>query len=159
MTPFAKPVAAVVKADLQALIDNQAAECRYFEFKADIPVSDEEQRRQRSTGADRPVDRGWLSGKPRMAFGRDKLMEELVAFANADGRVPVIGLTECDDTPHAAKGINPLPGVVDLERRLRDARISCDEDAFKAELVVIPRRKPKDAAKAEGRPGTKAGER
>jgi hypothetical protein len=109
------------------LIDDQVAEGRYIEYKVDIPVSDEEQKRQRASRVVQPVDRSWVYGKSLMPFGRDKLLEELVAFANADGGVLILGIVEADVAPHHAAGFRPLPAVSDLERRLRDAIVNCVE--------------------------------
>ena len=68
---------------IQQLIDDKEPEGRYLEYKRDIPISDEEQKQARGAGRGDPQDRSWLQNRPLRAFGRDKLMEELVAFANA----------------------------------------------------------------------------
>jgi hypothetical protein len=50
MTPFGKPAARVTGADIQRLITDKVPEGRYLEYKRDIPVSNEEQRRARAAG-------------------------------------------------------------------------------------------------------------
>jgi hypothetical protein len=127
MTPFGKPAARVTVDDIQRLIDDKVPEGRYLEYKRDIPISDEEQKHARAAGRGDPQDRSWLQKRPLRAFGRDKLMEELVSFANADGGVLILGMTETKSEPARADGFNLFPDVVGLERRLRDAIVDCIE--------------------------------
>jgi hypothetical protein len=68
-----------------------------------------------------------MSGTGIAAFGRDSLLEELVAFANTDGVVIVLDIDETDEKPPRAKSIEALPHVVALERSLQDAVIDCIE--------------------------------
>jgi Putative DNA-binding domain len=139
MTPFGKPAAQVQLANLQLLIDDQVPEGRYIEYKADIPVSDEERKRQRRAGETQPVDRSWLKAGPIMDYGRDKLMEELVAFANADGGVLILGMKQTEGAPARAETFNPLPDVAALERRLRDVIVNCIEPRLPyAAVKAIP---------------------
>jgi hypothetical protein len=139
MTPFGKPAARVTAADIQQLIDDKEPEGRYLEYKRDIPISDEEQKQARGAGRGDPQDRSWLQNRPLRAFGRDKLMEELVAFANADGGVLILGITETKSEPARANGFNLLPDVVSLERRLRDALVDCIEPRLPfASVVAVP---------------------
>jgi hypothetical protein len=139
MTPFGKPAARVTAADIQQLIDDKEPEGRYLEYTRDIPISDEEQKQARGAGRGDPQDRSWLQNRPLRAFGRDKLMEELVAFANADGGVLILGITETKSEPARANGFNLLPDVVSLERRLRDALVDCIEPRLPfASVVAVP---------------------
>ncbi len=139
MTPFGKPAARVTPADIQQLIDDKVPEGRHLEYKRDIPISDEEQKQARGAGRGDPQDRSWLQNRPLRAFGRDKLMEELVAFANADGGVLILGITETKSEPARANGFNLLPDVVSLERRLRDALVDCIEPRLPfASVVAVP---------------------
>jgi hypothetical protein len=123
-----KPIDQVTPQDLTQLVDDGVAEDRRIEFKADIPVSAEEQKAQlKLNSRARPVDRSWTQGKSLAKFGRDALAEEVVAFANADGGTLILGMEETDEAPPRAKGINLLPDVARLERRLRDMLIDCIE--------------------------------
>lgn len=123
-----KSIDQVTAVDIQLLISDGASEDRRLEYKADIPVSPEAQKAHAKSGAEgRPVDRSWIQGKSIADFGRDALAEEAVAFANADGGTIVLGMDETDDPPPRAKGINALPDVAGLERRLRDIMASCVE--------------------------------
>ena len=49
------------------------------------------------------------------------LLEELVAFANADGGVIVLGMQETKEKPPRASHLSPLPQIIELERRIRDS--------------------------------------
>lgn len=123
-----KAIDQVTVKDLTQLVDDGVVEDRRIEFKADVPVSAEEQRAQlKLNTAARPVDRSWTQGKSLAKFGRDALAEEVVAFANADDGTLILGMEETDEAPPRAKGINPLPDVAGLERRLRDILAACIE--------------------------------
>ena len=102
MTPFGKSVAEVTEVDLQRLIDEGWPEGRYVEFKEGVPISKEEQKRLRSSEGDQTTDRSPMNVGTLQPFGRDELLAELVAFANADGGVLILGLAETADAPLAA---------------------------------------------------------
>ena len=72
-----KPIAEISLADLKGLIEDAVPEGQHLEYKNQIPSRD-----GKTTG-------GWTPGKGVDSAGRDKLLEELVAFANADGGVIV----------------------------------------------------------------------
>lgn len=123
-----KPINDISAEDLQLLISDGVAEDRRIEFKVDIPVSAEMHKAYIKSGQHgRALDRGWISGKSISDYGRDALAEEIVAFANADGGTLIIGMDETKDAPPRASGINPLPDVAGLERRLKDIMNSCIE--------------------------------
>jgi predicted HTH transcriptional regulator len=126
MTPFGKPAAEVKVADIQRLIDDKVPEGRYLEYKSDIQVSKEQQKALQEHHK-HPVDRSWLENRPLMDFGRDNLLEELVAFANADGGVLILGMIETKSKPVTAGGFNPVPDIDGLKQRLRDVIVSCIE--------------------------------
>jgi hypothetical protein len=118
---FGKPIAQATIDDLLRLISDGVAEGQRLEFKEAVPVSDEEQKKQRKTGTVRPIDEAVAKGAGIADFGRNALLEELVAFANADGGVIVLGMAETGDKPSRAAKLFPIPQVTALERRLRDA--------------------------------------
>ncbi|MDH3028644.1 AlbA family DNA-binding domain-containing protein [Methylobacterium fujisawaense] len=123
-----RAIESITRADLDQLIADGVAEDRRLEFKVDIPVSEEEQKRQRKIDPDRvPLDRSWVKGARLPDYGRDALAEEIVAFANADGGTLILGLDETKEAPPRAEKLNPLPDVAGLERRLRDVLLSCVE--------------------------------
>jgi hypothetical protein len=84
---FGKPISQVTPADLQSVLFNKAPEGRHLEFKEAVPVSKEDSERQRKEGVPVPFDRKVADGKGIADHGRNELMEELAAFANADGGV------------------------------------------------------------------------
>lgn len=123
-----KPIEQTTIDDLRQLIGDGVAEDRRIEFKADVPVSPEEQKAKRKLNPDvAPVDRSWVEGRKLANYGRDEIVAEAVAFANADGGTVIIGMEETEEPPHLAKRLNPLPDVAGLERRLRDVLASCVE--------------------------------
>lgn len=118
------PIGLITHADLDAMIGRDAEGVR-LEFKVDIPVHKQSQREQAAKGIVLARD-AWWSGKPLGEHGRDKLLEEVVAFANAQGGQLVLGMDEEDDTT-LAKAVCPLPRIADLEGRFRDYLLSCVE--------------------------------
>jgi predicted HTH transcriptional regulator len=75
------------------------------EFKKDIP--------ERNGGLD-----PWHHGNDFTAYGRDKLFNEVVAFANTSGGHLVLGIDETESKPPIAKVIHPIPRCHDLAERL-----------------------------------------
>lgn len=68
-----------------------------------------------------------MQNRPVMEFGRDKLLEELVAFANADGGVLILGMIEGGSKPTTAEGLDPLPEIGDpLSRALTGPHLCLD---------------------------------
>jgi hypothetical protein len=122
-----KPIDRITIDDLQRLIADAIPEGRHLEFKKDVPVSNEEQKRQRKAGVTEPFDQKVKSGTGITPFGRDSLLEELVAFANADGGMIVLGMDQTKQHPPRAKSLELLPHVANLERSLQDAIIDCVE--------------------------------
>lgn len=106
---FGKPIANATPKDLDRLISDRAEEGQHLEFKVDFPS-----REAGSTTA------GWIPGKPIPPGRIYPLLEELIAFANADGGVIVLGMKETNDRPPRAASLSPLPQVTELERRVRD---------------------------------------
>lgn len=114
----------ITHADLQAMIGRDV-EGERLEFKVDIPVHRQSQREQAAQGIRPPRD-AWWTGKQLADYGRDKLLEEVVAFANAQGGVLLLGIDE-DPSTTLATAIIPLPRIADLEVRFRDYLLSCIE--------------------------------
>jgi hypothetical protein len=59
MSPLGKPANLVTLADIERLIADGVPEGRHLEYKRDIPISDEEQKRVHKEGNDPPSDRPW----------------------------------------------------------------------------------------------------
>lgn len=92
--------------DVIALIERGASESDNVEFKQDLPS--------------RTVD-PWHSGGSIGERARNKLLEEVVAFANSLGGTLVLGMEETDDSPPRAWRLNPLPRCAELAMRLDQA--------------------------------------
>lgn len=104
---FGKPISKATKVDLDRLIRDKEPEGRHLEFKSDFPGD--------------PSGAAWTPGKPVPAKRIQPLLEELVAFANADGGVIVLGMHETNEKPARASHLAPLPQIAELERRVRDS--------------------------------------
>lgn len=132
---FGKPIALATRADLDRLIDEDIPEGRHLEYKEAVPVSKEEIKRQAKEGKPVAVDEAIAAGKGIGDHGRNELLEELVAFANGDGGVIVLGMAETPQAPPRAAKLKPIPHVAALERRLRDAIVACVEPRMPSTAV------------------------
>ena len=70
---------------------------------------------------------GWNAGGGISLAGRDGLLREIVAFANAQGGSLVLGIKETKDKPPRAEVITPMSRVHDLADRLQEAARACIE--------------------------------
>ena len=105
-------------ADLEAMVGT-VQEGHRIEFKEDIPVHETRAREQAKDGLARPRDTWWQACRAVGDTGRDLILEEIVAFANAQGGTLVLGMEE-EKTSRMAKALCPLPGIAALEARFRD---------------------------------------
>ena len=53
------------------------------------------------------------------SYAKDRILREVVAFANAYGGVLVLGIDESDEKPAVATGIAPIPRCEDLAESLK----------------------------------------
>jgi hypothetical protein len=95
--------------DIQQLCADGVSEGTEIELKADLPSK---------AG---PQQDPWYKGDPIGEYARNKIAEEIVAFANTLGGVVCVGINETADHPKRAASPNPLPRVHELARRLRQA--------------------------------------
>lgn len=103
---FDKPLNEIDKADICRLVDEKVIEGVNVDFKEKLPSK-------------RPND-PWMEGKKQISdYARNKLLEEVVAFANAYGGVLCIGISESEGTPAYANGINAIPDCRELAERLK----------------------------------------
>ena len=110
--------------DIKEMIGRDS-ENLHLEFKEDIPVSPQAAREYARNHAGVARD-GWWSGRSVGDYGRDKILEEVTAFANASGGSLFIGIAEEDKTA-IAKSISPLPRITDLAGVLRNHVLACIE--------------------------------
>ena len=88
-----------------------------LEFKEDLQVHETRVRQVAAEGGGRPRDTWWRDQRSVAPHGRDEVLEELVAFANAQGGTLVLGMEE--DDARTAKALTPLPAIAALENRFR----------------------------------------
>jgi predicted HTH transcriptional regulator len=125
--------------DLDSLVQSEARETDELEFKGTLPFAP-------TKGQDAIADR-WIEKGDRLGdFSRDKLLAEIVAFANGDGGTLVLGLHETKGEIRRAERLEALPNCEGLARRLVDA----SEDLIEPRLQSL-------AAKAVVFPGTEDG--
>ena len=137
---FGKPIAQVELSDLERLGFNRIPEGRHLEFKEAVPVSkDEANKHRREQLGGVPCDRKVAEGKGIADHGRNELLEELVAFANADGGVIVLGISETRERPPRASDVTPIPHAERLKQTLLNAITDCIEPRLPyVSVEVIP---------------------
>lgn len=124
---LSKPAGDIDRADIEALISEQAPEGARIEFKESLP-------------AGKGKTNAWLrDGSEIGKYARDKILEETVAFANAFGGALVLGIAESAGKPPIAERIAPLPRCADLAERFRQAFRDCVEPQLPSlEIVHVP---------------------
>jgi hypothetical protein len=103
---FSKALEDVSVEDIEALIREGYPEDATTEFKERIP--------HKTGGQD-----AWYSGGKVEDYGRNKILEEVVAFANSHGGHLLLGIKESKDKPHPAIEASPIPRCADLAETLR----------------------------------------
>jgi len=104
---FTTPIDEITAEQVEGLIGQQ--ETQTVEFKQDLSV--------RTDGADE-----WVVPNGKVStYARDKLLKEVVAFANTSGGHLILGVKEDPGPPPCASAINPIPRCVDLAARLSQA--------------------------------------
>lgn len=122
---FGKPLASLTRHDIDRLCKEQARESDVVEFKEAL------------TGKGGPD--GWHAGADRIGEGaRDRIVNELVAFANAHGGTLVLGIAETDDKPARAANVCPIPRCADLAERLSRALADTVEPPFAPFPTIVP---------------------
>ena len=83
---LSKPADQISIQDIQTLIDSQVPESEQIEFKENLPANQ---------GND-----PWMEGNNTIGnYAKDKILEEVVAFANAYGGVCLLGIKESSTKP------------------------------------------------------------
>jgi len=102
---FGKPISTITAADIDRLIEEAVRESDVVEFKEALSGKG---------GRD-----GWHNGAPSIGTAaRDKIVNEIIAFANAHGGTLVLGIAETDDKPPRADRVLPIRECADLAGRL-----------------------------------------
>lgn len=104
---LSKPADQIRISDIKSLIDSQVPESEQIEFKESLPA------RKNSTDP-------WIEGKNTIGNqAKDKILEEVVAFANAYGGVCLLGIKESSTKSPVAAEISPIPRCAELAERLK----------------------------------------
>lgn len=105
-TLLTSPISEITLKDIRALIDKRASENEKIEFKKDLPSATEK-------------DPWWEQQQKIGERAKCSLLHEVVAFANADGGVVVLGIEETASKPPTASTITPLPQCAELAERFK----------------------------------------
>lgn len=116
MPPFTKPLSSLAQPDLERLIVDGMAEGSDLELKQAL-----------STKGDGSPD-SWYAGASSIGErARNQIMDELVAFANAEGGYLVLGVEETADQPPRAARLTAVPRCADLAHRIELMARDCIE--------------------------------
>lgn len=123
---LSKPADQISVEDIQELIASKVPEGEQIEFKRSLPAE------RRSTG-------DWMSGGDQIGKrAKTKLLEEVVAFANALGGVLLLGIKESKEKPPVADRIWPIPRCQELAERLKLVFRDCVEPQLpRVEIFAI----------------------
>ena len=92
--------------DIEELITSGVPEGQHLEFKSTLP-----------SNGKKPDP--WFDGQNKIGDkARNELLEEAVAFANAQGGTLLVGISESKDKPPIADKVMPLPECAELADRL-----------------------------------------
>jgi hypothetical protein len=106
MSVTSKPFEQITAEDIRGLVTQEYPESDTVEFKEALPTKD---------GAPDP----WVRGENRISDpARNKILAEVVAFANAGGGHVFLGIAESDDHPKRAADLRPLPQCAALADKL-----------------------------------------
>lgn len=115
---FKKPLDDISIEDINQLIDEGYPEGTYVEYKQELPSKKHE-------------GDPWIKGASQIGeYARNKLLAEVVAFANAQGGYLIIGIEESEEKPPKAIGIKPIPRCAELAEKLRLQARDCIEPMF-----------------------------
>ena len=106
---LSKPIRDISPADIESLVDSGVPEGERMEFKRGLPAKGKGNQDQ------------WMSDQTNIGdFAKNKILKEVVAFANAYGGVLVLGIEEDGKAkPAVAKKICPIPKCEDAADRFR----------------------------------------
>ena len=103
---LSKPLDEIGPAEVQSVIDSEVPEGEQIEFKKEPPGE---------VGKPDP----WMDGGKVANYAKDRILKEVVAFANAYGGVLIIGIDESDTKPAVATKITPVPRCAALAESLK----------------------------------------
>ena len=107
---FSKKISEISSEDISQVIKDKVRESDQVEFKEALPTKD---------GSPHP------SGGKIPEYTRNKLIEEIIAFANTYGGWLLIGIEETKTKPPIAQSIKPVQNCIDIAHRLELAFRDC----------------------------------
>jgi Putative DNA-binding domain len=104
---FGKRPSELTPEDISRVVSEQVQEGSQIEFKGTLPAKG---------SAEDP----WVAGRDQVGeFARNKLVEEVIAFANAYGGWLLVGIEETREKPARASAVVPIRDCGELAERLR----------------------------------------
>ena len=124
---LSKPSNHIGLSDIQSLIDSKMPEGEQIEFKEGLQAT-------------RQGNEPWSAGLNQISdIAKNKILKEVVAFANAHGGALLLGIRESNTKPSVAASISPVPQCVDLAERLKMVFRDCVEPQLpQIEIFAIP---------------------
>ena len=111
---LSKPIDEISKNDIESLIEEEVPENDLLEYKRELP----------SQNGEDP----WMREQNKIGgYAKIQLLEEVVAFANADGGMLLVGIEESAEIPDVAGEIRPVPQCIKLAKRLESVFRDCVE--------------------------------
>lgn len=102
MSIFSKSINEITREDIENLIKEGYTEDLHLEYKRELSKDT------------------WQNNQKGIAKkSKEKLAEEVIAFANTDGGILIVGIEESSDNPPRAESIYSIPNVTDLADRIR----------------------------------------
>ena len=113
---------------IESLVASKVPEGEQIEFKESLPG--------KSDGNPDP----WMSGEDRIGDrAKNKILEEVTAFANAYGGALLLGIKDSGKKPAVADDISPVPRCEDLAERLKLVFRDCVEPQLpRLEMFAVP---------------------
>lgn len=123
---FSKPLEEITVDDIRSLVKLEVPEGEHMEFKREPPGE-----------AGKPDP--WMNGGKVGTYAKERILEEVVGFANAYGGVLVMGIDESDMKPSIATKITSVPRCADLADRLKQVFRDCVEpELVRIEIFGVP---------------------
>ena len=123
-----KPLEQIDKSDIETLISAKVLEGEQIEFKKTLSAS----------GKNRTNP--WMSGEDQIGeSAKNKILKEVVAFANAHGGALLLGIDESNNKPPVAAAFNLIPRCTELAERFKLVfRDRIEPNLLRLEIRAIP---------------------
>ena len=123
-----KPLEQIDKSDIETLISAKVLEGEQIEFKKTLSAS----------GKNRTDP--WIGGEDQIGeSAKNKILKEVVAFANAHGGALLLGIDESNNKPPVAAAFNLIPRCTELAERFKLVfRDRIEPNLLRLEIRAIP---------------------